>query len=207
MLKICFFASVMLFSETLGFGEKADHGCWKRAVGRGAGKIPSVCASNEDKVGALCYPKCKSGWYGVSNRCWKSCPRGFTSSGLFCKPPQYHRGRKYDRKNKCEKQRGKGKCAKVGRRWQEKCRSGYWGYGRRCKKNCGSGLKQSAGSCKKTSFKRATRTLKCKSGFNKENGLCYKPCKNNWNGEGPMCWQKCPAGTVRCGGALCLYPD
>ena len=43
--------------------------CWKGSYGRGVGSVPDSChGSNPDKNGALCYPTCQSGYYGVGNR-------------------------------------------------------------------------------------------------------------------------------------------
>ena len=36
--------------------------CAKHSYGRGAGKIPLTCRSNEDLYGLLCYPKCRAGY-------------------------------------------------------------------------------------------------------------------------------------------------
>ncbi len=44
----------------------------KDSYGRGAG-IPLQCADDEDEDAALCYPKCKAGYYGVGPVCWISC--------------------------------------------------------------------------------------------------------------------------------------
>ena len=39
--------------------------CWRDSFGRGGGESVSDCASNQDKDGALCYPKCQEGYSGV----------------------------------------------------------------------------------------------------------------------------------------------
>jgi hypothetical protein len=37
-----------------------------------------------EQNGLLCYPKCRSGFYGVGPVCWSSCPSGFKDGGVFC---------------------------------------------------------------------------------------------------------------------------
>ena len=39
--------------------------CWRGSYGRGPGSPLSACSSDQDKNGALCYPKCQDGYYGV----------------------------------------------------------------------------------------------------------------------------------------------
>jgi len=47
-----------------------ESNCWLRSYGRGVGKPISSCASDKDKSGALCYPKCRDGYKGVGPVCW-----------------------------------------------------------------------------------------------------------------------------------------
>ncbi len=50
---------------------KAPNGtCWKYTYTRTPYPI-SVCDENEEKDGALCYPKCISGYKGVGPVCWE----------------------------------------------------------------------------------------------------------------------------------------
>ena len=63
-------------------------------------------------------------------------------------------------------------------------------------------------SCAKESYGRTAGTpLTCAPGEEYDAGLCYPPCDYGADGVGPVCWGNCPAGTVECGGALCLTPD
>ena len=48
----------------------AASNCWKDAYGRGVGYVIDTCAPDLEKNGALCYPKCKDGYYGVGPVCW-----------------------------------------------------------------------------------------------------------------------------------------
>ena len=44
--------------------------CWKDAYGRGVGKVITACREGQEKNGALCYPICREGFYGVGPVCW-----------------------------------------------------------------------------------------------------------------------------------------
>ena len=43
--------------------------CWRDSYGRGVGTTINSCPSNRDKIGALCYSKCPSGWNRVGYDC------------------------------------------------------------------------------------------------------------------------------------------
>jgi hypothetical protein len=51
-----------------------------------------VCASHLEQGAALCYPKCKSGYYGVGPVCWASCSGETHDTGAFCQKNNYGRG-------------------------------------------------------------------------------------------------------------------
>lgn len=57
----------------------------KDSYTRTAGRALSSCDSNEEKDGALCYPKCKAGYNGVGPVCWASCPEGYKNDGATCR--------------------------------------------------------------------------------------------------------------------------
>uniref|UniRef100_A0AC34FP00 Uncharacterized protein n=1 Tax=Panagrolaimus sp. ES5 TaxID=591445 RepID=A0AC34FP00_9BILA len=95
----------------------ADLGCWRTTYGRGVGKVITACSDDEEKNGALCYPKCKDGYYGVGPVfitacsddeekngalcypkckdgyygvgpvCWQKCPDEYTDIGVGCQKP------------------------------------------------------------------------------------------------------------------------
>jgi hypothetical protein len=48
--------------------------CAKKSYGRGAGVPITTCAAGLEKSGLLCYPKCKSGYYGEGPVCYQNCP-------------------------------------------------------------------------------------------------------------------------------------
>ena len=64
-------------------GGFSDHGasCYKNlfnwyfkgSYGRGVGTVPNQCGSNQNYDAGLCYPACKTGYYGVGPVCWRRC--------------------------------------------------------------------------------------------------------------------------------------
>ena len=103
-----------------GFGRDDGAFCAKRgSYGRGAGRSPCTgcsgcsgcswrgcsgcsgcsscstkhCRSSEDRNGALCYPKCRSGYKNVGCcTCSPRCPSGMTDIGVSCAKKSYGRG-------------------------------------------------------------------------------------------------------------------
>ena len=99
-------------------GNDTTAGCWKQAYGRGVGKAISACPSDKEKDGALCYPYCRDGYYGVGPVCWQDCPSGFRNDGAYCyKPDSYGRGA--GSIHKCDG------CEKWGALWYPKCRENF----------------------------------------------------------------------------------
>ena len=60
-------------------------------MGRGVG-VPLSCGSHDEQSGALCYPPCKSGYYGVGPLCWSRCNGKTTDTGTHCLKKNYGRG-------------------------------------------------------------------------------------------------------------------
>lgn len=56
----------------------------KHSYGRGVGTIPGSCPVGQDYDAGLCYPQCKSGYYGVGPVCWQGCPSGYADHGATC---------------------------------------------------------------------------------------------------------------------------
>lgn len=119
--------------------------CWKSAYGRGVGQPISVCRDDEEKNGALCYPKCKDGYYGVGPVCWEKCKSDYTDTGLFC--------------SKGLHTYGKGCCCTIfTKSCCSNCREGYTDFG--C--TCTSPLR----TYTKGSYGRGAGTpLKCRTGI------------------------------------------
>ena len=205
------FAAILALAAVLATlpvtGADAQDFCWKNSYGRGVGKIPKGCASNEDKIGALCYPKCAKGMKRFGLDCHSACPAGFKSNGLFCRKDAEKYGGGVGRgKKKCEKKFGGGNCEKRAGLWYQKCRGGYVRSGLFClptKPDCGAiGMKKGLAGrlgCAKRIVIGKPRTGQCASGYEKNGGLCYKACRTGFKGAGPACWMKTPANWVACG--------
>ena len=63
----------------------------KKTYGRGVG-VPLSCGSHDEQSGALCYPPCKSGYYGVGPLCWSYCSGETVDTGADCLRKSYGRG-------------------------------------------------------------------------------------------------------------------
>lgn len=158
-----------------------DLTCWKKAVGRGAGEIPSSCPEGQEADGLLCYDECKSGYSGVGPICWQDCESGFRDDGLYC-----------------------AKTKSYWRSWYSNCRSGFTTMGLYCDQNCPSGMYDIGVSCQKNHYDRGLGSpMQCDDDQEQDGLLCYPKCENGADGEGPVCWGQCPAGTEECG-AICL---
>mmetsp|Transcript_17308 Transcript_17308/g.31774 ORF Transcript_17308/g.31774 Transcript_17308/m.31774 type:complete len:691 (+) Transcript_17308:95-2167(+) len=175
--------------------------CGKKSYGRGVGKIPRMhCGPNEELNGALCYPKCNSGYYGVGPICWKHCDSGFTDHGATCFKhlfnwyfkPSYGRGVGEVPDYRCgtDQDNDAGLC-------YPKCKAGYHGVGPICWLGCPSTMTDIGVSCTKKSYGRTAGTVPkyvCE-GPNEENvdELCLDRCKNGYDAVGVTCFKKCPA--------------
>ena len=180
--------------KDLGYeGQLRDDGtsCWLDAYGRGVGTLPG-CASDEEKDGALCYPKCRAEYKGIGPVCWQNnCPADKPKKrGLIC----------YE--DCARREGGNGgwfngsllECAACNGGWRS---DGFLG----CKRGASwkpawpyrSGRKQKGFG----SYGRGVgKPLRVCSGSKSEKdaGLCYKPCKPGFKGVGPMCHPKAGAG-------------
>ena len=142
------------------------------------------CNFNQDKNGALCYPKCQNGYTGVGPVCWENCPHGWSDTGAFCQI--------------WSETKGKGCCCTV--------------FTQGCCGNCEAGYSDTGCTCfrgdqifaKKFYGRGAGTPLVCASNQQQDGGLCYDYCKVNHKGVGPVCWRNCPAyNGYQCGG-LCV---
>ena len=190
--------------------------CWRDSYGRGVGSVPSGCASNEDRIGLLCYTKCPSGMSRFGFDCHSNCPNGWRDDGLFCRLAEYGRGAGYPWKfgdglndngmfSRCQADNGKGNCEKYGAIVYPKCKSGYSNVGccicrpntPKCSDfNLNSGIDL---SCAKKIIIGVPTTGTCGGGQEKSAGLCYPSCNTGYSGVGPVCWGQPPSGWVVCG--------
>ena len=158
--------------------------CWKNTTTRGAGVIPTTCASGyEDQMG-LCYPLCQAGYTGVLGVCWEVCGSGYTDTGLFCELT----GAPVVSKNDILCTGG--------------CPTGYTDCGCFC----------GADTYAKSSYPRPPLGTvpdmpSCPSGQEEDAGLCYSTCPAASNGVGPVCWGGCPSDFPVSCGAMCATSD
>jgi len=181
----------------------------KPSYGRGAG-TPLTCDSTEDKDGALCYPKCQSGYYGVGPVCWQTCPDGYINDGLTCRldadiftKDSYGRG--IATLPPCgDKENVAGLCYPY-------CAAGYYGVGPVCWQYCPDGYINDGVTCRrdavifaKANYGRGAGVVlhACDPGSEQSGGLCYPVCAPGFSGIGPVCWGECPSGSIS-DGATC----
>ena len=187
--------------------------CYRESYGRGVGAPVNACHENEDKNGALCYPKCREGFHGVGPVCWEECPAGYTDTGLTCTRPAAteHITRKladcpkgfhntgvscYDPKKLATRPLS-----------HSSCEPGLHRDGAYCFSDCPSGFTNMGVSCvrspemiTKKSYGRGVGTpMYCKPGTDNDAALCYPYCREGFHGVGPVCWEKCPSGRTDCG--------
>jgi len=188
--------------------------CYRDSYGRGSGVVRSVCATGleRDEKGALCYPKCNTGFKGVGPVCWQVCPTGYRDDGAYCaKPAAYGRGtgRSPDKGPCPPGQRDDGTSC-----WEDfKTKTedkGYWNYSPGCGTlvaPCWDGTKVCKNDCyrtwivklvttstgcgciKKTLFDRQS----CRPDEDLKDGLCYPKCREGFHAVGCcVCSPDCP---------------
>src|SRR6185437_1037373 len=89
--------NVTLFAAILIGAQSASAAfCWKASWGRGVGTVPGSCAPDQQKSLALCYLKCKPGFFmsdALTGTCQQECPQGWGQTVAHCtKPGSYGRG-------------------------------------------------------------------------------------------------------------------
>ena len=183
-------------------------GCLLKAYGR-EGKPTRICANGFERVGFVCYPKCKENYTAVGAVCWENCPSGWKEDGVsFClKPPSHKRTVEYALwdKEKCESENSNG-CERWGLSYYPKCKENFHSVGCcLCSPDCPNGHESDIGkSCAKKPYGRGVgEPLVCKEGEQQHARLCYSSCSEGYKSVGPVCWGRCPEGFTQCG-ALCL---
>lgn len=191
--------------------------CWKQSYGRGVGKVLTDCPAGKEKIGALCYTPCKSGYSRQGTfDCQQECKPGWRDDGLFCRRAEYGRGAGYpwifgDPLNdsgmfsRCERDHGRGNCEKSGLVVYPKCAPGYSAFGccicRPAVPNCAQEGYNPGGvdlSCPVKIELGDPTPLICESGLEKDGALCYPYCSEGFNGIGPVCWQLCDTDQFDC---------
>eukprot|EP00455_Lapot_gusevi_P006858 TRINITY_DN12947_c0_g1_i5.p1 TRINITY_DN12947_c0_g1~~TRINITY_DN12947_c0_g1_i5.p1 ORF type:complete len:323 (+),score=112.91 TRINITY_DN12947_c0_g1_i5:56-970(+) len=167
--------------------------CWKQTYGRGVGRAIYACDNGLEKSGLLCYPPCKTNFYGVGPVCWENCEAGFTDEGALCgragsiTSADNHNCPWYD------------KCGLTFAKGCSKCPSDAHNDGCTCRIDPKVYAKDSYG-------RGAGKPLGCGQ-QQYDAGLCYDYCKTSFSGVGPVCWQECPANLSYSDGALCCASE
>ena len=214
-----------------GYGRDDGMFCAKPSpYGRGVGRSPT-CRDDEDKNGALCYPKCRSGYYGVGPVCWKGCNGFGRDDGAFCaKPGPYGRGAGRSPCTGCSGCTGCGwggcsgcsgcsSCSTSHCRDSEqvngllcypKCRAGFHNFGCCiCSPNCPSGYTDIGVSCAKPSYGRGAGRIPntCRDDEEMHLALCYPKCRPGYHAFGCcICSPDCPSGYTDIG-VSCKKPS
>lgn len=205
--------------------------CWKQYTGFPSGTITSItkkittntgkplstCNSNQDKDGALCYPKCPAGMHGVGPVCWASttnigigtavqledCPAGWNNDGLTCREPLRWDGC-------CSRFLGgcvgclRGGAVRGRLNNGGTCPSGRNKIDGLCYAGCPAGQSHVAGMpylCKAnvplSQGRGVGSPMICKDGEKEIAGLCYNSCEAGSTMQSlGLCSQNCPAGTT-----------
>lgn len=197
--------------------------CWRRSYGRGVGVPLSVCQDGRERIGALCYSPCPSGYSRQGTLdCQQECKPGWRDDGLYCRKPEYGRGSGYpwefgdplnDSKQfeRCERDHGQGNCELNGLIVYPKCAPGYDAFGccicrpsfSSCPAEGYADLRIDL-SCGVKIIRGDPEPLLCPDGLEDDGGLCYKKCKAGYYGVGPICWQRCDKNQVGCSAACAL---
>ena len=164
--KLCFivivlFMFVSLFSYT-AWALTESPVCQKDSYGRGAGTPVDTCSGDMEKIGALCYPKCKAGYKGAGPVCWQQCNDGYRDDGATCRRDAHI----------------------FSKAWSAGCPSGYRNDGLTCRRDAHIYGKQSYG-------RGAGKPLTCSGNKELDGALCYDKCKAGYSGAGPVCWENC----------------
>lgn len=160
-------------------------------------KIPILhdgCANGWEKDGALCYPKCNRGYYGVGPVCWQHCPSHLTDTGVRCQDAVVIKAKdSYGRgvgvvPNACPSHKPQyeaGLCYKP-------CRSNWDGIGFLCYKKCPSDYSQNGLICGINHIYTQPRYERGPNGgINIWTGKCALPTEVR---KGLLCYDKCPSG-------------
>lgn len=160
--------------------------CWMDSYGRGVGTVPDACPG-EEKNGALCYPRCANGYYGVGPVCWQHCPAGFRDDGAACWVDSHIFS---GDNSQCPWYDVCGLTLAPG---CSTCPAGYANDGCTCRRDAQMFYKSSYG-------RGAGRPMACNPSLEFDAGLCYNSCRAGYDGVGPVCWGLCPAqAPVACG--------
>jgi hypothetical protein len=129
----------------------------KNSYGRGAGFVLQ-CRPGTEQNGALCYPQCNSGYYGVGPVCWENTPSGWNDRGLhFDRWVQNGKTWQLQTRGKGSYGRGGGEALsscpegseRNGALCYPKCASSHYGNGPVCWERCPQGYTDDGATCRR----------------------------------------------------------
>lgn len=187
-------------------------GAWFDAQIAYAETADLACPAGMQQDGALCYPLCQDGYYGIGPVCYQDCPADYKSDSRFCfkeahifAKASYGRGGGVGLVCAPNQEAQGGLC-------YTRCAAGYYGVGPVCWQRCRAGYADHGATCFKHIFdfygkptygRGAGRAVSvCAPGLERNGSLCYPRCTLGFYGAGPVCFQTCPTG-YKDDGALC----
>ncbi len=167
----------------------------KPSRGRGVGLLPKDCGAGREYDAGLCYPVCRTGFFGVGPVCWQDCPSGYHDDGATCRRDVHIFA---SDNSACP---WWDICGLVGARGCSSCPPGFHNDGCTCRRDVHIFGKQS--------FGRGVGQIptSCLSGMDYDAGLCYPPCPSGFTGIGPVCWGTCPNGYADHGATCYRAPN
>lgn len=187
--------------------------CYRQSYDRYAGVPLSTCTPEQEKNGALCYPKCPDGYGGAGPVCWEHCPAGYVDTGALCTRPASTQHLSIHSADCPHHFHNTG--VSCYRAWPPKsesldhatCPQGMERKGAFCYSRCPDGYTNTGVSCyrgpdtiaKKTHDRGAGTPMICQPGLQEDAGLCYQQCKPGFHGVANYCWENCQAGKTACG--------
>jgi hypothetical protein len=190
---------MMALTSSAGLAEEPKF-CWRDTTTRGVGTIPVDCAPGLEKIAALCYTPCPTGYARASGTvdCHAVCPEGMRDDGLYCRDAEYGRGAGYPwqfgdglnldgARDRCARDSANPQgCEQWGAVIYPKCKTGYENFG--CcicrpvpTPVCGQGKWKDLNpdakvdlSCGKKIIVGNPSTADCPPGQEKDAGLCYR---------------------------------
>lgn len=171
--------------------------CWKKpGYDRGAGHAPNECSGQ--KIGALCYDNCPSGYNRLSAAdptCGGGCDAGFSPTAV-----------RTCFRNADSKEPSKGKCQKGWTTYPLTCTGGFPVKTRNRTLSCDSDYTLASGLCWRAAATRprpikeaSYRIQTCHAGESVDAGLCYEYARTGYTCTATICTEQCASGSIPCG--------
>jgi hypothetical protein len=169
-----------------------------------------TCPPNNEKNGALCYPKCNAGYTGVGPVCWGTCGDKI-DAGALCR--ERCRAGWYEVAGVCW-ENTPSTHVDVGALLREKCRADHYDVAGVCWQNtpsthidvgalirekCKSGYTDVAGVCWENvpagwSNQGALIRENCRGGYTDVAGVCWENVPGGWSNQGALIRENCRGG-------------